>query len=169
MPKSPGTWGVAAGHSVGLGPTSRFRMARLQAGVLAVLALAGVPICAVRRAGAWAGHMIRAAIVFDEVVGMAVDTLHVRRHAAADRSCLAFMLFRFFDILKPTPVREVERLPHGWGIMADDLVGGRLCESRPVADCLACCGRSPEVSPPDLNRRAQSPSGVPYAAGTDCL
>jgi len=32
-----------------------------------------------------------------------------------------FFLFRVFDIVKPTPARQLERLPHGWGIMADDL------------------------------------------------
>jgi len=34
---------------------------------------------------------------------------------------LAFALFRFFDIVKPFPISRAERLPGGWGIMADDL------------------------------------------------
>jgi len=33
---------------------------------------------------------------------------------------LGFILFRAFDIWKPFPVRQAERLPGGWGIMADD-------------------------------------------------
>ncbi len=37
---------------------------------------------------------------------------------------LAFILFRIFDIFKPTPIRKLEDLPGGWGIMADDLLGG---------------------------------------------
>lgn len=37
---------------------------------------------------------------------------------------LAFVLFRFFDILKPPPGRLLERLPSGWGIMLDDLLAG---------------------------------------------
>jgi phosphatidylglycerophosphatase A len=36
----------------------------------------------------------------------------------------AFLLFRAFDIFKPWPIRAVERLPGGIGIMADDLVAG---------------------------------------------
>jgi phosphatidylglycerophosphatase A len=36
----------------------------------------------------------------------------------------AFVLFRFFDIIKPYPIRKLEELPAGWGIMADDLLGG---------------------------------------------
>jgi phosphatidylglycerophosphatase A len=35
-----------------------------------------------------------------------------------------FILFRVFDIWKPWPVRQAEKLPGGWGIMADDWVAG---------------------------------------------
>lgn len=35
---------------------------------------------------------------------------------------LSFFLFRLFDIIKPYPIRKVEALPDGWGIMMDDLV-----------------------------------------------
>ncbi|MGB8959486.1 MAG: phosphatidylglycerophosphatase A [Candidatus Aminicenantales bacterium] len=37
---------------------------------------------------------------------------------------IAFALFRFFDIIKPWPIRKLERLPAGWGIMADDVAAG---------------------------------------------
>lgn len=39
---------------------------------------------------------------------------------------LAVVLFRFFDIVKPGPVRAAERLPGGWGIVLDDVVAGLL-------------------------------------------
>ncbi|MBQ7593099.1 MAG: phosphatidylglycerophosphatase A [Synergistaceae bacterium] len=35
-----------------------------------------------------------------------------------------FFLFRLIDILKPWPVSAMEKLPGGWGIMADDILGG---------------------------------------------
>jgi phosphatidylglycerophosphatase A len=35
-----------------------------------------------------------------------------------------FLLFRLFDILKPFPCRRLEKLPGGWGIMADDWMAG---------------------------------------------
>ena len=38
----------------------------------------------------------------------------------------AFILFRVFDILKPGPVDRAQRLPGGWGIMADDVLAGVL-------------------------------------------
>lgn len=37
---------------------------------------------------------------------------------------LGFILFRFFDISKLWPIRKLERLPKGWGILADDLLAG---------------------------------------------
>ncbi len=37
---------------------------------------------------------------------------------------LAFVFFRFFDIVKPGPIRRLEDFPGGWGIMADDAGAG---------------------------------------------
>jgi phosphatidylglycerophosphatase A len=37
---------------------------------------------------------------------------------------LGFILFRVFDIWKPWPIRRLEKLPGGWGIMADDWMAG---------------------------------------------
>ena len=34
---------------------------------------------------------------------------------------ITFVLFRIFDITKPWPVRKLEDLPGGWGVMLDDL------------------------------------------------
>ena len=37
---------------------------------------------------------------------------------------MGFILFRAFDIWKPFPLRRLEKLPHGWGVMADDWMAG---------------------------------------------
>jgi phosphatidylglycerophosphatase A len=37
---------------------------------------------------------------------------------------LGFILFRVFDIWKPWPIRRLEKLPEGWGVMADDWMAG---------------------------------------------
>ena len=37
---------------------------------------------------------------------------------------LAFGLFRFFDIVKPPPARQLEKAHGGWGIMLDDFAAG---------------------------------------------
>jgi len=38
----------------------------------------------------------------------------------------AFILFRFLDILKPWPIRQLEQFPKGWGVMLDDMLAGLL-------------------------------------------
>ena len=38
----------------------------------------------------------------------------------------AFILFRFLDILKPWPIRQLERFPKGWGVMLDDMLAGLM-------------------------------------------
>lgn len=61
-------------------------------------------------------------VVIDELCGM---FLTVAGHGASLVNVLAgFLLFRVFDIVKPFPVRNAERLKGGYGIMADDLLAG---------------------------------------------
>ncbi len=61
-------------------------------------------------------------IVIDEVCGQLLALALVPRHRLA--AVLVFVLFRIFDILKPFPLRRLEGLPGGWGIMADDIGAG---------------------------------------------
>lgn len=63
-------------------------------------------------------------VVIDEVAGQLIALIAIPadwKHAA-----LSLLLFRFFDILKPPPVRQLERLPEGTGIMLDDVAAGVL-------------------------------------------
>ena len=39
---------------------------------------------------------------------------------------VVFILFRFFDIIKPWPIRFMEQLPKGLGVMCDDLTAGLI-------------------------------------------
>ena len=61
-------------------------------------------------------------IVIDEILGMGLALLLVPKRIVY--YVIAFVLFRLFDIVKPFPARQAERLPSGWGVMADDLVAG---------------------------------------------
>jgi phosphatidylglycerophosphatase A len=61
-------------------------------------------------------------IVIDELIGMLVST--VGRSLTLRNVIGAFILFRAFDILKPYPIRKVERLPGAYGIIADDILAG---------------------------------------------
>lgn len=76
-----------------------------------------------------AGHVARKStvhdpgiVVVDEVVGMWASLLFQPFTIAT--AVLAFLAFRATDIVKPYPARQMESLPGGLGIMADDLVAG---------------------------------------------
>jgi phosphatidylglycerophosphatase A len=61
-------------------------------------------------------------VVIDEIVGQWIALILIPL-------CLwttigAFLLFRLTDIVKPYPARQLEALPGGWGIVADDLMAG---------------------------------------------
>src|SRR6202011_806885 len=61
-------------------------------------------------------------VVIDEVAGQLIALIAIPgdwRHAA-----LSLLLFRLFDIFKPPPIRQLERLPAGTGIMLDDVAAG---------------------------------------------
>ena len=61
-------------------------------------------------------------IVIDEWVGqwVALSMMPVNIRTGI----VAFVAFRIFDIIKPGPVRKMEKIPGGWGIMADDVMAG---------------------------------------------
>jgi phosphatidylglycerophosphatase A len=61
-------------------------------------------------------------IVIDEVVGQSLALLLVPHSPLAFFA--AFVLFRGFDVWKPLGAREIQRLPGGWGVVADDVVAG---------------------------------------------
>jgi phosphatidylglycerophosphatase A len=61
-------------------------------------------------------------VVIDEVAGQLIALVAV---PLAWKTFLAsLILFRAFDIVKPPPVRQLERLPEGTGIMLDDVAAG---------------------------------------------
>lgn len=91
--------------------------------VLVVLATAvGIP--AATRVARDAGREDPGFIVIDEVAGQWLALLFVP--PLWTNALVAVLFFRFFDILKPWPIRRLEALPEGTGIMADDLAAGLL-------------------------------------------
>lgn len=61
-------------------------------------------------------------VIIDEVAGMWLTLLFIP--PILSLWIIGFVLFRLFDILKPTPIREVENLKGGVGVMMDDLIAG---------------------------------------------
>jgi phosphatidylglycerophosphatase A len=94
----------------------------------AVLAAASLVVFAL---GVWAageaekffGRTDPGEVVADEVVGQMLTFL-LLPHATWKWLLGGFLLFRAFDIVKPFPARQAERIPRGWGIMLDDVVAG---------------------------------------------
>ncbi len=98
-----------------------FGLGRLRpAGLAAIAIVIGIP-AATRVARAY-GVKDPQFVVIDEVAGQWIALLFAPR---AWKTLLAgFILFRVFDIVKPPPVRQLERLPEGTGIVVDDVAAG---------------------------------------------
>jgi len=61
-------------------------------------------------------------IVIDEIIGLQITMLPVAINVLS--LCAGFVLFRVFDIWKPFPVKNLQRLPGGWGVVIDDVAAG---------------------------------------------
>jgi phosphatidylglycerophosphatase A len=97
-------------------------------------------------AGTWAAKVFdetmktgdNQCIVIDEVLGMGITAFLLPQHASVWAWLTAFLLFRFFDVLKIPPVRQLDRWSKkkakegttisgwwgGFGVMGDDLLAG---------------------------------------------
>jgi phosphatidylglycerophosphatase A len=118
-PKAPGTAGTLVGVLLYL-PLGHLNLVIYTAAVCGLFAL-GVWVCRVTARDL--GVHDHPSIVWDEVVGYLVTMT-----AAAPGwvwVAVGFLLFRLFDILKPWPIRSVDRgLAGGLGIMLDDVLAG---------------------------------------------
>src|SRR5580658_6064772 len=90
--------------------------------------IAGIIAC-IFIAGVWASTVVEtqwgkdsSMVVIDEVGGMCVSLFLLP--VSIQYIIMGFVLFRFFDIAKPFFIRRLEKLPSGWGVMADDLLAG---------------------------------------------
>ena len=127
VPFAPGTFGALLGLPLSLatgwlagriaGDTPA--ATAVEAALVAVVCGVGIPICS--RAAALMGRKDPGAIVLDEVASMPLALLVLPPAARTPWNlAVAFVLLRIFDIGKPFPCRQLERLPTGLGIMADD-------------------------------------------------
>ena len=119
-PWMPGTVGSLWGPPLLWLLQQAFPSALAVAAIGVVLAAVGVPLC--NRAADRLGVKDPGCIVFDEIVAFFV--VYAFQPVDMRTAVSGFLLFRVADILKPWPVRQLERLPGGYGIMADDLAAG---------------------------------------------
>lgn len=118
-PRAPGTFGTLAAiplyllvaHTSLTGYTL----------IVVFMFLAGIWICG--RAADILGVHDHPGIVWDEIVGYLITMYALP--ASWMMILLGFIVFRFFDILKPWPIRQLDKnMPGGTGIMLDDVVAG---------------------------------------------
>jgi phosphatidylglycerophosphatase A len=121
----PGTYGSIAAVLLWYGAAhilhpSSIALAIGTAIAAAIATLMGIPAATIvaRESGREdPGH-----VVIDEVAGQLIALIAIP--ADWPHAALSLLLFRFFDILKPPPIRQLERLPSGTGIMLDDVAAG---------------------------------------------
>ncbi len=125
FPIAPGTAGSLVGVAVvvGLGQLPLHRAASIAVLAAASLALFPLGVWAAGKAEAFFGRTDPGQVVVDEVVGQMLTFL-LLPHATWKWLVGGFLLFRAFDMVKPFPARQAERIPRGWGIMLDDVVAG---------------------------------------------
>jgi len=121
----PGTWGSVAAVLLWAAfawlahPSPIILLIALLAGIALTLVF-GIPAATIveRESGRHDPQFI----VIDEVAGQWITLLF----SPADwrHGLITLVLFRLFDIVKPFPVRRLERLPAGWGIVFDDVAAG---------------------------------------------
>ena len=121
-PVGPGTAG-ALGALIPAWLLSRYAGWPVWVWPLAAIAITAPGIWAAGVTAAHAGRKDPGLVVIDEVAGQWL-TLAGAQAFNWKAALAAFVLFRLFDIWKPPPVRQLERLPGGTGIMADDLMAG---------------------------------------------
>lgn len=119
----PGTWGSAATILVWW-LISKWTAASLQPAVILALAAAAIliGIPAATRVSRATGLKDPQFVVIDEVAGQLITMIAVP--VSWQSVLLGFILFRGFDIVKPPPVRQLESLPEGLGIVIDDVGAG---------------------------------------------
>ncbi len=118
VPYAPGTMGSVVGVIVYLA----LRAWPLPAQIGVVAGLAALGLWASGVAAVHFGREDPSQVVIDEVVGQLITLFAAGANAWS--VVIGFLLFRALDVLKPWPARSFERLPGGYGIMADDVMAG---------------------------------------------
>src|SRR5271165_5329269 len=121
-PKAPGTAGSLAAVALAWLLARYFGMGPMGIAILGVV-LTGPAIWAADVTARLTGLKDPQTVVVDEVVGQWITFAGVTRITWLS-ALAAFVLFRAFDIWKPPPVRQLERLPGGAGIVLDDVMAG---------------------------------------------
>jgi phosphatidylglycerophosphatase A len=135
LPVAPGTWGSAVPAAVFL--LVCILTAGDYAAVLVTMAGVFLVSCVVcvtlgRFTEKTYGRKDPGQCVIDEYAGQSAALMFLPLSVAGTGDLAGwiilagagFLAFRFFDIVKPPPARQMEKLPAGWGVLLDDVVAG---------------------------------------------
>ena len=117
LPFAPGSWG-----SLGALILWIFLPLSFSLQLMVIIILFSVGVIASKKTAESMNDHDPSEVVIDEATGMGI-TLFMLPHSAAIYT-MAFILFRIFDIFKPSFIYRVQKLPGGWGIMFDDILAG---------------------------------------------
>ena len=119
-PKAPGTFGSLLGPLIVWGWKSLSRP--LHEGMIVTVIGVLLGVAAAQRVSRRCGLVDPGCVVCDEIAAFAI--VFAIAPVTWMTAVLGFGWFRLFDIWKPWPIRRLEHLPGGWGVMADDLLAG---------------------------------------------
>lgn len=124
LPLAPGTWGAILAIILWL-------PLYIWASAPVALIVTSLAVVVLTIAGTWASSVSErywgkdpTIACVDETVGQWISLLPVLPSCPWWEILLSLALFRFFDIAKPLGIRSMERLPRGYGMMADDILSG---------------------------------------------
>ena len=133
LPFAPGTFGALIGVAIFYGvfiackPIPQYFQATL---IIASIIVSALGLWASNRGEKIFGEKDAQRIVVDEVAGQLISFILIAPLLVAELSkptvvmIAGFLLFRAFDIWKPYPIRQLEKLGAGLGVMADDILAG---------------------------------------------
>lgn len=122
LPLAPGTWGSLVAVLLVLGIHQISVPYQLTVHLVVTILLFPLAWFTAGRVAEEEGNQDPNLVVIDEMFGQSLCLLWVP--VTSYYWLLGFALFRFFDIVKPFPAKQSERLPGGLGIVMDDLVAG---------------------------------------------
>ena len=121
MPIAPGTWGSLVAI---IGWWLWLQYLDPLVFIVLIIAIFAIGVFTTNTIIAHTGEKDPSSVIIDEVVGQWLGLLILPDGILYIVG--AFVLFRFLDIFKPWPIRQMEQFPKGWGVMLDDTLAGLL-------------------------------------------
>lgn len=120
-PKAPGTFGTLAALPVGIAVQQTLGTTTL---VLLTLLVTVIAVKQIDAYEARSGRSDPGEIVIDEAAGIWIALILTSTLPLPFQTAATFLLFRYFDIAKPSVIGRINNRPGGWGVMGDDLLAG---------------------------------------------